>query len=154
MIDKLVSLAAYLAAIFFLLVLMACLFLATAALAHDIYTNVYEGNAPKTDSQRRLCCGGDKDRGDCEGMTYDQMQEVPGGVRLVSKRYGAVVFVPNNRITWDVPRDGFSGEAADKHNTHPIHWCGKPRPSGWAPDERNPDPSWVTFCAFIAPGGV
>lgn len=132
----------------------AALLLAAPAYGHDIYMNVYEGNAPKTEPQRRLCCGGDKDRGDCEGMSYDQMTEVPGGVRLLSKRYNAVVFVPQSRITWDVPRDGFSGEAADPQNTHPIHWCGKPRPSGWAPDERNPDPNWVTFCIFIAPGGV
>lgn len=129
--------------------------LMTAAFAHDVYMNVYEHNAPK-DQPRKLCCGGNPETGDCEGLTYDDMQEVQGGVFIVSKRYKAKVFIPSHRIHWDIPRDGYSGEAADKNNNFPVHWCGKPRTSapGWAVDADNPDPSFVTFCAFIAPGGV
>lgn len=133
----------------------ACLWSSTEAYPHDIYSNVYEFNAPK-DGPRKLCCGGDPVNGDCEGLTYEDMQEVEGGIRIVSKRYKAVIFVPRHRIQWDIPRDGYSGEAADKTNSFPLHWCGKPRTAapGWPVGPDNPDPNYVTFCAFLAPGGV
>lgn len=152
--GRLISVAAALAALFFLAVLAMCAFLASAALAHDIYSNVYEYNAPK-DQGRKLCCGGGE-KGDCEGLGYEDMAETPDGIVIISKRYKARVFIPRHRIQWDVPRDGYSGEAADPKSTHPIHWCGKPRSAapGWGVDRDNPDPDFITFCAFIAPGGV
>lgn len=138
--DRLISLAAYLAAIFFLLVLMACLFIATGALAHDIYNGVYGRGG-------NLCCGGDPVTGDCEALASDQVHERNGSVVIDSKRYGHPVLVPQNRIVWG----GLPGEVPGTAG----HWCGKPRAETDSEvDDNQPDPSFRTFCAFIAPGGV
>ena len=67
---------------------------------------------------------------------------------MSSRRYGAEVLVARDRIVWSpVP-----GSAA------PAHWCGIPRARGVrgrqaSPVEPgNPDPSYLTICAFIDPG--
>ena len=68
-----------------------------------------------------------------------------GDVVVSSRRYGAEVLVARDRIVWSpVP-----GSAA------PAHWCGIPRARGVrgrqaSPVEPgNPDPSYLTICAFI-----
>jgi len=137
--DRLISVAAYLAAIFFLLVIMACLFLATGALAHDVYKGIYgvKGN---------LCCGGDPQTGDCEALAFDQIHENGGVIVVDSKRYGHPVLVPQDRIVWG----GIPGEVPGTAG----HWCGIPRAQPATTTPEQPDPNYLTFCAFIAPGGV
>ena len=103
----------------------------------------------------RLCCGGDPVTGDCEWLTSEQVVESGQGLIILSKRYGAKVFVPLGRVQWDIPRRT-DGQAADPSNTFQGAWCGKPRSTapGWPVDEANPDPNFITFCAFFSPGGV
>lgn len=116
----------------------ACLWSSTEAYPHDVYKGVYgrKGN---------LCCGGDPQAGDCEALNWDQIHTDRGVTIIDSKRYGHPVLVPEDRIVWG----GIPGEVPGTAG----HWCGIPRVAGaTSPDQ--PDPSFLTFCAFIAPGGV
>jgi hypothetical protein len=121
-----------------LLTLLVAATLAAPAMAHDIYSNLYSPAG-------KLCCGGDPVTGDCEAVTY--RMQATGDVEVQSRRYGATVLVSRDKVTWSaVP--GSKDEA---------HWCGKPRASGgpnWPVQSDDPDPSFHTFCAFIAPGGA
>lgn len=137
--DRLISVAAALAALFFLIVLAMCAFLASAAMAHDIYKGV-------TGTHGNLCCGGDPKTGDCEALTFDQIHEKNGVFVIDSKRYGKPVLLPHDRIIWG----GVPGEVPGTAG----HWCGVPRVQPAVTDDKQPDPDFITLCAFIAPGGV
>ena len=131
---------------------LAGLLVAGPVFGHDIYSQVYEKNG--LPGQSRLCCGGDEKRGDCEGLDSDRIHETPDGVYFLSRRYGAQVFVPKHRIHWDGPRTNGTMQLADPLN-RPAHWCGRPRmDTDGAPNDDNPDPRFITFCAFMLPGGV
>ena len=129
-------------------------------LAHDGYSNVYRHN--RTDGPgAQLCCGGDPVTGDCEELTFSQVETVPGGVIITSKRYGAKVQVPSHMVEWTIPLDMKTKEPAFKNDPYAGHWCGKPRASmasgygATAPaDDSQPDPTYWTFCAFVKAGGV
>jgi hypothetical protein len=110
--------------------------------AHDIYSTLRDG--PTGTGQ--LCCGGDEKTGDCEAVRYEI--NVDGSAIFTSRRYGgASVLIAHDKITW-LPVPG--GEANE------AHWCGVPRTKVFlAPvNNENPDPTFWTYCAFIAPGGV
>jgi hypothetical protein len=110
--------------------------------AHDIYTTLKQPDGVA------LCCGGT----DCEAVAY---KILPTGDAIVSPRKNVQgeVLVPKDKITWMQVPGGEYSEA---------HWCGRKRYSGTAwgsvndgattPDQ--PDPTFWTYCAFIAPGGV
>lgn len=118
--------------------------LAAKAHAHDIYTDLHYGGA----ATGRLCCGGN----DCEPVAY---RILPTGDAIFSPRKNVQgeVLVPKDKITWMAVPGGESSEA---------HWCGRKRLSGSAwgsvndgkPDNEQPDPTFWTYCAFIAPGRV
>lgn len=129
-----------------------------AALAHSnehgSYTHVYEFNNPGEHSQ--LCCGGDPQTGDCEALTADQIVDRPdGGVTIMSQRYNAQVFVPKNRIEWTIPLDTTTQQPAFPHDPFMGHWCGARRGQLYdSITERQQDPNFLTYCAFIKQGGV
>jgi hypothetical protein len=113
------------------------------ACAHDIYKDL---RSP----QGALCCGGDPRTGDCEPVAYTLLPS--GDVEMFSRRYNARIHVARRRITW----------AAIPGSHVEAHWCGQrrisyfgtrpePPPMIYPPEEGDPD--FVTFCAFIDPGG-
>jgi hypothetical protein len=113
---------------------------APAARAHDVYHQL-KGRGGQ------LCCSGSKEEGDCESVAAYRLTP-EGDVVVSSRRYGTDVLVARDRIVWSpVP-----GSAA------PAHWCGVPRARGVrghqpSPvDPADPDPSYLTICAFIDPG--
>jgi hypothetical protein len=121
------------------LVLAGCLpvVLAAGALAHDIYSDLL-------DAAGRPCCGGDPVMGDCEAVRYRLRPD--GDAEMFSARYGAWVHVARGRIAWTA----LPGSGAE------AHWCGRPRTRAIREPTvtpRDPDPDFVTFCAFIAPRG-
>lgn len=145
MLSRLLWLAVPLCAAFFLIVALAlCVVLAQGALAHDIYGGVYVGSVP--------CCGGGEGAGaDCEPLAYDQIHEKNGVFVIDSKRYGAPILLPSDRIQWG----GLPGEVPGTAG----HYCGRPRSSnaqyyGSAPTDAQPDPSFWTYCVWLNPGGV
>jgi hypothetical protein len=109
-------------------------------LVHDVYTTL---RAPSG----ALCCTGDREFGDCEAVEYSLLPD--GGVLVKSKRYGATIHVGSGRITW-LPVPG---------SAQPAHWCGRPRyrEPRWGNSvqlsDDNPDDDFLTYCAFIDPGG-
>ncbi len=108
--------------------------------AHDVYNNL-------RDVKGQLCCGGDPVTGDCEALTYEDVHEVGDGTwAFKSRRYGAVIRVAEEMITW-MPVAG---------SDEPVHWCGVPRSKvPMAPvDGLHPDLAWWSYCAFVSPGGV
>lgn len=112
--------------------------------AHDIYGGV-------RDSKGTLCCGGDPMTGDCEGLTDEQIKVLPDqSAVMISKRYGKAIRVAPGMIEWNTI-------AADK-GVHQGHFCGVPRVKlgrqHEAPTAEQPDPEFITYCAFISPGGV
>lgn len=129
-------------------------------LAHDGYMHVYEHNAKPGDG-KQLCCGGDPETGDCEALTWEQVETLPDGVRFTSKRYGGVVFVPSHRVEWTIPLNAMNGNPAFPNDPFAAHWCGKPRAamaggygSGAPTSDDQVDPVFWTFCAFVKAGGV
>ena len=108
------------------------------ASAHDVYRELRSPTG-------QLCCGGDPVTGDCEAVNYQVNPD--GSATFQSRRYGASVLIGASKITW-LPVPG--GEAFE------AHWCGVPRTKvQLAPfTDENPDPTFWTYCAFIAPGGV
>jgi hypothetical protein len=104
--------------------------------AHDVYTTLRSRTG-------QLCC---TDR-DCEAVTYRLLPD--GDVFVFSSKQNAIIRVPKNMIVWS-PIPGSPYEA---------HWCGAKMgpvmgdvypPVG--PGEA--DPSYVTYCAYIDPGGA
>lgn len=113
------------------------------AMAHDIYRGV-------TDPRGQLCCGGDPVTGDCESLEAEQIQfRRDGTVRMFSKRYNAWITVSRD-IVIPTAIPGDKGAAG--------HYCGVPREKSLRGQEalsaEQPDPKFVTYCAFTAPGGV
>lgn len=108
--------------------------------AHDVYTQLRSTSG-------QLCCGGDPVTGDCEAIGSRYTIEPGGDAVFVSSRYQARVKIGRDKITWLPVPGGEDSEA---------HWCGVPRTKvNLAPvTDENPDPSFWTYCAFIAPGGV
>lgn len=104
---------------------------------HDIYMHLHE----KMDPAKMLCCGGDEKTGDCEAVTYQILPD--GDAIFTSKRYSAQVRVAKDKIGWFSVPGGEWSEA---------HWCGKP--GNPKLDPLQIDPGYVTYCAFIAAGGV
>ncbi|MEJ1934119.1 hypothetical protein WDZ92_28310 [Nostoc sp. NIES-2111] len=103
--------------------------------AHDVYTTLRSRTGI-------LCCTGR----DCEAVNYRLQPN--GDVLVFSARNNAVIRVPQNMIVWS-PIPG---------SPHEAHWCGaKTRPM--LGDIYPPvllgeaDPSYVTYCAYIDPGG-
>jgi len=129
----------------------------TQAYPHDGYGRVYEHNAPPS-AGKQLCCGGDIHTGDCEAMSFEQVEVLPEGVRLTSTRYGGVVFVPTHRIEWGIPLNGDTGQPAFPNDKAFAHWCGKPRATVAAgssiPTPDQPDTAFWTYCAFVKTGGM
>lgn len=123
------------------LAVLTCFMTTIGANAHDIYTHLREGGVPTG----QLCCGGDPNTGDCEAVRYQMNPD--GSATFFSRRYGVSVLIGADKITWMAVPGGEHSEA---------HWCGKSRQivSGAPIDDRNPDPAYWTYCAFIAPGGV
>ena len=103
------------------------------AAAHDVYhglLNPYTG---------QLCCGGDPETGDCEGIPERYFMIRPtGDALLYSKRYGVWVLVPREKVMEKHVQD------ADG-NVH--HWCGKPAITG------NVNGEMITICLFVPPSG-
>lgn len=108
--------------------------------AHDVYTQLRSTSG-------QLCCGGDPVTGDCEAIGSRYRIEPDGDAIFESGRYHAQVRISRDKITW-LPVPG--GEESE------AHWCGVPRSKVYlAPvNQENPDSSFWTYCAFIAPGGV
>lgn len=108
--------------------------------AHDVYTQLRSTTG-------QLCCGGDPVTGDCEAIGTNYKIEPDGDAIFESSRYHAQVRIARDKITW-LPVPG--GEESE------AHWCGVPRSKVYlAPvNQENPDTSYWTYCAFIAPGGV
>lgn len=108
-------------------------------LVHDPYGGL-------RDPVGRICCSGDKKQGDCEAVTFRLTPE--GDAVISSRRYGADVLVARDRIVWS-PVPG---------SAEPAHWCGVPRARATRGGQRspvdpdNPDPGYLTLCAFIDPG--
>lgn len=121
------------------LVMMLCA-LAWPARGHDNYQNFWSGGSPGVG---RWCCTGDEKTGDCEPALEHRVNR-DGSVAFLIKRYGLKwVTVPKRRILWmDVPG-----------RPEPAHWCGKPRAmlGNPAPDDDDPNPEFVTFCAAVRP---
>lgn len=114
--------------------------------AHDIFTNLYSGGAPGVG---QWCCSGDAVNGDCETIG-DAYRITPNGDAIIhSSRYDRDVRVARDKITW-LPVPGTDS---------PASWCGKPRTT-FTNTERmettteQPDQDTITYCLFIAPGGV
>jgi hypothetical protein len=116
------------------------------AYPHDIYSSLRSNEAEHTGM---LCCGGDEKTGDCEAI--HQYEVKPNGDAVfITKRYTKdghpqAVLIAKDKIQWLMIAGGSHAEA---------HWCG--RPSGGIPSTASDqiDPDFVTYCAFIAPGGV
>jgi len=137
-------LAAVVALVLLLLAAVVALgLLVGGAWAHDIYNGV-------RDHRGILCCGGDPVTGDCEKLEAEQIvMSRDGSARMFSKRYGAWITVGRDLILpTAIPGDG--GAAG--------HFCGMPRQKVGRMTEPlsddQPDPKFVTYCAFVAPGGV
>jgi hypothetical protein len=108
------------------------------ALAHDVYSDLHSNSG-------QLCCGGDPTTGDCEPLAFEQFQvNIDGSVTIRSTRYGATVLIDPSKVTW-LPVAGSDA---------PAHWCGKKRGTYAYDGTDQPDPTYWTFCTFIAPGGV
>lgn len=114
--------------------------LCSAPKAHDIYLPLREKGEPTG----MLCCGGDEKTGDCEaiGSNYEILEN--GDAIMVSKRYGRAVRVAKSKIGWMSVPGGEYSEA---------HWCGRVG-AVTSPTPDQIDPGMITYCAFIAPGGV
>lgn len=130
------------------------------AYGHDHYGGVYEFN-DKDYGSRILCCGDNPITGDCEGLTWEQIEALPnGGVRITSKRYGATVEISAPKIFWGIMMDmrRTPPEPAYDGDTYAGHWCGKPRAKmaygAGEMNEKQVDASYWTLCAFIKSGGV
>jgi len=118
-----------------------------AALAHDIYSTLpqRDKNGEPTGT---LCCGGT----DCEAVSYE-INPDGSAYFMPTKNVQGRVLVPRDKITWMAVPGGEYSEA---------HWCGRKRHVGsaWgssddpAPGGDQPDETFWTYCAFIAPGGV
>lgn len=128
--------------------------------AHDGYEGVFRHNRLEGPGVQ-LCCGGDPEKGDCEALTFEQVETVPEGVIITSKRYGATILVPSQMVEWSIPLDLRTKQPAFPTDPYAGHWCGKPRQamaSGYgasAPaDDTQPDEKFWTFCAFVKAGGV
>jgi hypothetical protein len=103
---------------------------------HDIYTDLKSPNGSP-------CCA----QNDCEWVDYRVHPN--GDVDIESRRFGAVVRVHRDMILW----------SHIEGSTHTAHWCGGRRSEllGTLVPQivaDNPDPAFVTFCAFIDPGGT
>src|SRR5690349_12129116 len=103
--------------------------------AHDVYTSLRSRTGI-------VCCSGQ----DCEPVTYRLLPS--GDVHVFSNRFKAVILVPQSMIIWS-PVPGSPDEA---------HWRGKlltPMLGDVYPQVTpgEPDPRYVTYCAFIDPGG-
>lgn len=115
------------------------------ALGHDIYSGLHENEYEHTGM---LCCGGDEKTGDCEAI--HQYEVLPDGSAVFfTKRYsqdGAArpVRIAKEKIQWMMIAGGSHAEA---------HWCGRPSSSAIQITGQI-DPNFMTYCAFIAPGGV
>lgn len=127
--------------------LAAAVFLACVpAFAHDYYRNFYSGGAP---GLGRWCCSGDLDgtTGDCS-PAIDWKENPDGSMYVRPKQFpDAWILVAPHRILPDGPPDPDARK-------FPVHWCGKQRALGSAPDKDDPDPNFVTICASRWPGGM
>lgn len=106
-------------------IMLLCFLLlgAPAAQSHEAYTGL-------RNAEGRLCCG-DKDCEPVENFVIN----ADASVTFFSQRWRAYIRVQGSRITWlAIPGA-------------PAHWCGD-RNQVW-----NPETDFVTFCAFVDPGG-
>ena len=102
--------------------------------AHDVYSTLRSPhNIP--------CCSSQ----DCEPVDY--YVHPSGEIFMVSRKYGAVIRVPLEYVIW----------SHVEGSPEQAHWCGTRRTyvlgtlvPFLAPGE---DPRFVTYCAFIDPGG-
>ena len=123
---------------------MLLVLIAGPAAAHDVYNGVRSPSG-------QLCCGGDPVTGDCEGL-IDEFIDIQrdGSAKIFSKRYGAWIKIAKDTIVWMTIE-------ADK-GVHQGHFCGVPRAKAGrqleAPTADQPDPSFITYCVFLSPGGV
>jgi hypothetical protein len=102
--------------------------------AHDIYTSL---RSPAG----QLCCG----EKDCERI-YGNYRQSNGMYYFYSGWYKVEIAVPEHRVIFAAVPGGEDSEA---------HWCGIPREHTQTKlYEDNPDPKFITYCAFIMPGGV
>jgi hypothetical protein len=125
---------------------------------HDQYTGLQRNG---TYGEQSPCCGNT----DCEALEIDDAIPQPDGSALIfSHRHNVQILVAANRITPVALPKSPDGKF------HPVHWCGTKRtpnyiPYGYAerpdgigdvakPDAEQPDPAFITYCAFLAPGGV
>ena len=147
-------------AIVSVIALVVVAFSYTKAHPHDMYTGLQKDGTYGVTSP---CCGNT----DCEALEIDAAAIQPDGSAIIfSQRHQANVHVPAHKITpVALPKDA-------NGKWHPVHWCGDKRkpnyvPYGYSspappagtgeitpPTEDQPDPVFVTFCSFIAPGGV
>lgn len=109
--------------------------------AHEMYSKFYEGGAP---GLGRWCCSGDEEgkTGDCAPATYEIRRN--GDAVMESRRYpGKKIIVAKHRILWMSIPGGEKYEA---------HYCGIPRYAGSPPpNDDDPDPEFITYCAAIVP---
>ncbi len=101
-----------------------------ALVAHDLYTNL-------RDPAGRNCCTDE----DCRPANYTL---VPGGAVFHPTGHEDV-FVPTHRIVFAI----VPGDPVPQ-----AHWCGRPKTQDnfVPPRPDDPDPRYMTFCAFIPPG--
>lgn len=119
------------------------LFLAKAAHAHDVYTDVHGKDG-------QWCCNGDGPNPDC---ARSEWRLVPSSTNyeFLSKE-GHWITIPQDRITFlPLPGDIESGDA------HRGHLCYSSPGPGYQDPKRLMSGEGQTilfYCAFISPGGV
>jgi hypothetical protein len=120
-----------------IVLIVALLFAARPATAHEIYTNVHGRNG-------QLCCGGD----DCGPTTYRER----GSQFEFLTREGAWIAIPQDRITFlPIPGDPPSDDS------HRAHLCYRPATDidrSVLPFSANVFGNIFLYCAFIPPGGT
>jgi hypothetical protein len=146
--------------IFLWFFMFALIMFTTPAYPHEHYGGVYEKNDREV-GNKLPCCGDDPLTGDCEALTWDQIEAMPNGdVLITSKRYGTVVKVSAPKIFWGIMMDlrRSPPEPASPGDPYAGHWCGKPRAkmayNGDVFNETQVDMAFWTFCIFLKSGGV